>query len=207
MNIQEVYNIICQDQSSFFIYENGEFNSPLEYEEDLYNDSIGIISGSFNPLHDAHKALYNSVRKDDKFRTPFFEISLERVGKNFLSVEDLEKRLKQFDNLKESNNPIKVIVMYSSLMLNKAGILWQYSPVFYIGSDTARRMLDCYGFAGLQGIRAYFQVYDRIFDGKLQTLDTIFKEYGKHPNNFSRSSYSDDRNLLEMSSTKLRNQN
>lgn len=87
-----------------------------------------IMPGSFNPLHDGHRALAKAV--SERFRREvIFEVSLTNADKG--EIDDVESRLQQFD---------AVLLTRAPLYVDKAKLLAGSS--FVVGADTARRILD-----------------------------------------------------------------
>jgi hypothetical protein len=154
-----------------------------------------IFAGSFNPLHDMHKWVYQNIAisTDEPIRA--YEIALRRRDKEFISLEDLQKRLAQFE-------PSDLILITNSLHFqSKAGALKAFNiyPIFHIGYDTADRMNFDHSVLGIQGITADFHVYDRFLNQRLWSI----KEWERIPINFYQKNTHPE--LTKLSSTDLRN--
>jgi hypothetical protein len=206
--LESEYQRVLDDPNrlaSFVVMPDGQIVNdlslafPLEYEESI----LAIVPGSFNPLHDAHKAIYNEISDryaSGKRTARAFEISINRRGKESLSLDDLKTRLKQF----EWYAPIWITnALYFS---EKAGLVSQQTiPHFQIGYDTAERLIQDHGIIGVQGIIAHFVVFPRKINDVVLSLDTLKEKYGLIPFNMSKG-----RNLGEItmgiSSTQLRNE-
>ena len=91
-----------------------------------------ILPGSFNPLHDGHRALADAAaRATDK--SVVYELSTTGVGGSALSGTDVRKRARQFDG--------------ETLLLTRAPHMWEKADLFpgamfIIGYGTATRVLD-----------------------------------------------------------------
>lgn len=96
-------------------------------------DSVGVLAGSFNPLHKGHKDLLLAASKllgGDIC----YEISCTNVDKPTMSRYEIRKRMKQFignGNLVLSNTP----VFYKKAQLFPG-------RTFIIGWDTAKRLMN-----------------------------------------------------------------
>ena len=125
-------------------------------------NTIQIIPGSFNPLHDAHRWIFDRA---NSLSPTFFEMSIRRWDKPDVSKVELAERLEQFQGY------APVIVTNQARMIGKLGILRKQCisdriPVVHIGMDTLQRMFDDYGVKGVSGMHAFFIVYDRNMNGR-----------------------------------------
>lgn len=191
LKLESAYQNLLTDPFEAFVFDPNLENFRLS----TYNkpDEIHVFPGSYNPLHDAHRAIFDGIRCPNDCK--FFEISIERIGKERLSCIELAERLDQFKNY------APVLVTRAPRFIEKAGILRGCHPTFHVGGDTIFRMIQDYGDIGIQGIAARFVVYDRKVDNTvLGAKNILYKlenvSVGKIPNEA----------LLEISSTKIRAQ-
>ncbi len=95
-----------------------------------------MLSGSFRPLHRAHRALLNiGLQMAGAGYSPYFEISIRNVEKPDIAAEDLKSRLMQF---KEPGDA--VAITRAATFLEKARLM--PGTMFVIGYDTAIRLFD-----------------------------------------------------------------
>ena len=93
----------------------------------------GILSGSFNPMHQGHIEL--SKLASDMLGVPVaFEISATNVDKPPLQANEIEKRVSQFERSET------VILTCAPLFGEKSSIF--QNSTFIIGNDTALRLVD-----------------------------------------------------------------
>ena len=93
----------------------------------------GILSGSFNPIHQGHIKL--SKLASDILGAPVaFEISVTNVDKPPLQPGEIKNRVSQFEKSET------VILTCAPLFAEKSGIF--KNSTFIIGSDTALRLVD-----------------------------------------------------------------
>ena len=93
----------------------------------------GILSGSFNPMHQGHIEL--SKLASDMLGVPVaFEISAINVDKPPLQANEIEKRVSQFERSET------VILTCAPLFGEKSSIF--QNSTFIIGNDTALRLVD-----------------------------------------------------------------
>ena len=93
----------------------------------------GILSGSFNPIHQGHIEL--SKLASDILEAPVaFEISVTNVDKPLLQADEIKKRVSQFERSET------VILTCAPLFAEKSGIF--QNSTFIIGNDTALRLVD-----------------------------------------------------------------
>ena len=91
-----------------------------------------ILSGSFNPLHEGHRALAETAKNITGDKT-VFEISATNVDKPSLSVSEVNDRARQF-------NKLNLLITSAPLFSEKANLF--PGSTFVIGYDTAVRLLD-----------------------------------------------------------------
>jgi nicotinic acid mononucleotide adenylyltransferase len=172
---------------------------------------LDVIPGSFDPLHDTHREIYDTAYKSflknnnpNKNSKGCFEISIERFGKEDLSCEEIQKRAKQFRNYAH------LLITKSPLFIDKIGILAPYvgGLNFHIGADTVKRLKLTQNSMQIQALAATFVVYNRIVDGKLCSVKTEFADQNL-PTPFNvigaMSNISRTKESMECSSTAIRN--
>lgn len=149
---------------------------------------IHVYCGSFNPLHDGHISVFESIKEEK-----YFEISLFRRDKELLSYKELSKRIDQFTWIGD------VIITNSPKFLDKIKLFKNCDVTFHIGIDTARRLVQDDGVTNIEKMPCKFVVYDRIIDGQLRSLRNI----KKIPSNFKQGK-TPDKKYLHINSTELR---
>jgi len=195
--LRTFYQAVATDSnrlSSFVIMPDGQMGRI----EDIFSPHaiFHILPGSFNPLHEGHKAIYHQLGLGAKL----FEISIHRKDKEPLEFEELEKRLKQFAWY------APIVVTNALYFGEKAGLFCRKSaPTFHLGIDTAKRLLADHGVVGVQGYNANFVVYPRKVNDKVVRIsDLIAESYGGIiPFNMEAGDLPD--NVLGLSSTAIRN--
>lgn len=204
MELREAYNRLLVDSSfSFLMTKEGRFVAWNEYPAEVGLTEaqaelcIHVVPGSFNPLHEGHKAIYEAAMWVPTLT--FFEVSIQRVDKDMVSYEELSERLDQFKGY------APVIVGRAGRFVEKIGTFLQHTKelFFHVGIDTITRMRDDYASVGIQGLNAKFVVHDRIVEGTLRSLKTEFDD--KIPFNCVSSPVVRTPENLAMSSTKIRN--
>ena len=168
-SLREVYEEIQQDNTKIF-YQDKDGQGFLPFKTCLPGrisnpPKISIYSGSFNPLHFGHMAIYKKMMGKRRLtHDRYFEMSIHRRDKPPVSLEDLELRLKQFVGV----GP----VMVSNLMkfVEKAGALRDFRVTFHVGADTMTRIMADHSLPEIQGMNCKFVYYDRMQDGELIRL-------------------------------------
>ena len=186
--LERAYNAVHQLPMFSFVQMPDGLIKPLDGANPFRSDKIDLFPGSFNPIHDAHKAIFDQVSGTA------YEISIERVNKSALSVLDLKVRLSQFLGY------APIVVLKHPLFIHKVGALYPLDITFHVGIDTASRIIECSHAVEIQGMRADFVVYDRIIDGRRHSLNDL-----PHPRpaNFRKGQdLSED--LMKISSTAIR---
>jgi len=187
---------------------DGIVDSVLVFGDDVMvsNPQIvtGILSGSFNPLHDGHIRMVETVQR--KFAIPvIYELSINNADKKSLDITQIQSRLRQF-----AQNNRRILLSREPFFYGKSNIF--KNSIFVIGYDTAVRIVDLkyhqndYTFLekALNTIRengCKFIVAGRWADNKFNTLADITIPKG-YENLFDALPESDFR--LDISSTQLR---
>lgn len=161
------------------------------------SEPLAIFPGSFNPLHDGHRALAAVVAQ--KFgRAVHFELSRTNVDKPELPDELLLARAEQFRG-------------YAPLWVTRAAIFEEKSALFpgarfVVGFDTAIRLLDAKYYSGEAQRDASLQtIRDRgcrfVVGGRVDAVG-IFRTWGADHGLFEVLTEADFR--VDVSSTALR---
>lgn len=180
----------------------------IKYHNDIYDISewipnerldLHIYPGSFNPLHDAHKSIYQYMFEQNHYHSNrcLYEISINRHDKPIYSLNDINNILDQF-----SNHP--VLITNQSRFLNKVGTIFdineQWYPIYYIGIDTFNRLVSDLGIAGISALRCRFNVFDRIIENTRYSLNN----YSKIPKNCECIKNALSNDIMRLSSTAIR---
>lgn len=150
--LKEAYqNLVKNPEDIFVVYPEGE----IHYGYTVKNiDILDIVPGSFNPLHSAHRYIYNLCPKANRF----FELSLNRTDKESLSLLELESRLTQFQEY------APVLATASARMQEKIGVLAENHRNelrIYVGFDVLQRIIADHGKLMVQGMNCKFVAYRR----------------------------------------------
>ena len=109
--------------------------TPLGWTSMPSRDLI-MLSGSFRPLHRAHRALLNAALEiAGNNLMPCFEISIRNVEKPDIEITEMRRRVAQFKNTDDI-----VVITRSATFLEKARLM--PGTTFVIGYDTAVRLFD-----------------------------------------------------------------
>ena len=204
MNLKDAYSKLFGNSGySFIIMPDGscvDWNSQAMWHRGFTPNTkdltVHLVPGSFNPLHQTHKEIYEMV--DAPKTQAFFEMSVERVDKDMVSLHQLDERLKQFRNY------APVVVSRAPRFVTKIGTYLSHmnNLTFHVGIDTITRMADDYGILGIQGLAAKFVVHDRIMNGKRLSLSS---EFGEHiPQNCKSSPVVRSEESMSRSSSAIR---
>lgn len=160
----------------------------------ITKSQVNIIPGSFNPLHKSHQYIYHQAKL--RLGEVFFELSITNRHKNPIEIRDLNDRIKQFSwyaPLIVSDVPrfIDKYTLYRSLM-SQSSIFKTIN--FWIGLDTANRLVQDEGILDIESMACYFWVSDR----NVERLE-------RYPHNFNFFDQGKkSKELMEISSTLLR---
>lgn len=106
------------------------------------NDTLVIYPGSYNPLHDAHREIYNLAHKITQLPV-FYELSVTNSYKPSMDYVDLENRYKQFNTVNWLN---AVILTKAPRFVDKVNLLKKhFNPkeiIIVVGADTWERVYD-----------------------------------------------------------------
>lgn len=96
--------------------------------------SLAIYPGSFNPLHEGHKGIYDMLSKD-RYHV-VFELSRSRYQKSAYTESEIAALSAQFKGFAE------LLITDAPLFSQKRDLLRQYDPCWIMGYDTAKRWID-----------------------------------------------------------------
>jgi hypothetical protein len=163
---------------------------------------FAVVPGSFNPLHIAHRKIFDGVTKlysAHKRVVTVFELSINRKDKEHLTFGDLLNRLEQFEWY------APVWVTNALFFFEKTGLVSQWiRPCFQVGYDTADRLLNDHGVLGVSGMEASFVVYPRMIGGSVCDMETLTNKYGFLPHNMEAGPKLSEEEM-SASSTAIRN--
>ena len=137
--------------------------------------SGGILSGSFNPLHEGHEALARAAA--DILGTPVaYELSVANVDKPPLDEDEVRRRVAQFAGKAD------VALTRAPVFYEKARLL--PGCAFIIGADTAVRLVDARYYGGshskmlmalarMREMGCRFLVAGRVDGGAFRTLADV----------------------------------
>ena len=107
-----------------------------------------LVPGSFNPWHQAHRALWKAARR--RFGDPAaYELSIANVDKPPLPSDEVLRRAAQF------SGRARLILTAAPTFLEKARLL--PGVAFVVGADTARRIIDPVYYGGEPAMRIAFR--------------------------------------------------
>lgn len=165
LTLDKVYQSLLDDTTTSFVQTvEGELITLNEYmfkSKPIWQ--IHIYCGSFNPLHDGHKAVWDSIPKYEVMR--LYETSINRFDKPPVSLPELEKKISQFVGY------APILITNVVKFVEKSGLLYNQPVVyFHVGADTTERILKHHSIMEIQGMRCTFVTYGRIMNGNLVVL-------------------------------------
>lgn len=113
---------------------------------------VHIFSGSFNPLHDAHKA-YSKYVRDTFGEYLYYELSVRRIDKEILNEQEILRRIRQFTWF------APIIITNAPLFFDK-GKLFPYAN-FHMGYDSAERLLKMHSIEEIESQPNMYYVHNR----------------------------------------------
>lgn len=211
-NISDIHEELLANPSSVFVQtKEGTLIPFREWTGLPLYSQLHVYAGSFNPLHDGHKAIYKNmpvgnycndggyysfsgiVHAGKVIGTSLFELSINRFDKPPVSVHELEQRLSQFVGY------APVLITNVAKFSEKAGVLrGNYKVVFHVGADTITRLLNHSSIQEVAGMNCDFVYYERIMNGTKVALSQNM------PCNCRKGAEISEE-LMKISSTALRN--
>lgn len=147
---------------------------------------FNVYPGSFNPIHEAHTSIFNSLKEPK-----YFEISISRRDKEFLELKELNKRLRELVKI----GPI--ILTNKASFLEKLTLFPDSEVTFHIGYDTYRRIKEDNHIEALEKAKCIFYVYDRLINKELFKLEDKYI-------NFKRKKTQPHKSVIGYSSSEIR---
>jgi len=129
-----------------------------------------VYPGSFNPIHVGHKWVIDHAH-------PVLEISLNRRGKGFLTIEELMRRCE----LIAIEYPKQIIAVTNSLYFREKIRALGPGIVFCVGTDTLRRLIDDDKLENVEAMKCKFAVFQRGNDQKEQLTIPVNAKFFEVP--------------------------
>lgn len=197
LSLASVHKALLSDPSLVFVQtKDGELVSFSSWEGCAGARVLHVYAGSFNPLHDGHKAIYESMPYGRRWGVArCFELSINRFDKAPVSIEELTLRLRQFVGY------ALVLITNVAKFVEKAGVLRGVTgdrTVFHVGGDTMTRILAHSSNQEVAGFNCEFVYYSRIMGDKQVEFPS------RMPANCSKGAEIPE-DLMRISSTSLRN--
>lgn len=164
-SLSAIHEALIADPSLFFVQliDGKIVNGNLAWSRQA-REVIHVYSGSFNPLHDGHKAIYEAAdcraRHYGVFGSSYYELSINRFDKAPVTAEELGLRLQQF----VGHAP--VLITNVAKFSEKAGVFrGNHKIVFHVGADTITRLLAHSSSMEVAGLNCEFIYYERLMNG------------------------------------------
>lgn len=121
------------------------------------NDILAIYPGSWNPLHDGHRAIAGIATKVLNANVNF-ELTVKNTDKPELDYYEITKRCEQFHKLE-----LPLVLTKASTFVEKAKLFHEWNPnkeiVFVVGVDTWNRIWETkYGYSASE-LKRYFTLF------------------------------------------------
>lgn len=191
------YDALAQNRKGCVIIQP---DGQIQHNLTVNGNTLYVIAGSFDPLHNGHKAMYWTVQDSPTVRDVYFEVSIARMNKKDYSFEELNTILKQFEWY------APVIVTNSPRYAEKIELFRKGLKLcFALGYDSAKILMDNESIEGIEAMEnVEFIVFPR---GDLKTKKVMeLTGFNKYPSNFieGRLGFAPER-YLYLSSTEIRN--